>query len=375
MTRTHVKTVSIATNHDQAQLSKGQKAFNNLIKQIEKKRARLAAWEAAVPPYQQKYTSELIPLVESSFGMQVKMVHSLDRVSDQKGLTKPERRKIVDLITGLANQLLAERDDAELKAIYNKHSRSDYDSEEADAMQGMKSALEDMLDIELGDNLDNLSPEELLQRAKAQMDEKQAQEDTYWEAAEARRAKRKKSVKQLAQEAQQQAEAQQISQSIREVYRKLASALHPDRETDPQERERKTALMSRANQAYAKNNLLQLLELQLELEHIDQSSINNLSEERLKHYNKVLKEQLAELEQEIYHLEGRFRGQFKISPFVQVTPETLLRNLAKEISGIQHAIRELEKDLLVIEDIKKLKTWLKGLRRHSAMDFIYDCPF
>ena len=51
-----------------------------------------------------------------------------------------------------------------------------------------------------------------------------------------------------------------MSQSIREVYRKLAGALHPDRESDPQERERKTALMQRVNQAYAKNNLLQLLD-------------------------------------------------------------------------------------------------------------------
>lgn len=35
MTKTHVKTVSIATDHDKLLLSKGQKAFNKLIKQIE----------------------------------------------------------------------------------------------------------------------------------------------------------------------------------------------------------------------------------------------------------------------------------------------------------------------------------------------------
>ncbi len=73
---------------------------------------------------------------------------------------------------------------------------------------------------------------------------------------------------------------------------------------DPQERERKTALMQRANQAYQKNNLLQLLELQLELEHIDQSSINSLSEDRLKY---DLKKQLRELGQEILHVEIGFR--------------------------------------------------------------------
>jgi hypothetical protein len=62
------------------------------------------------------------------------------------------------------------------------------------------------------------------------------------------------------------------------------------------------ALMQRANQAYARNDLLTFLELQLEMEHIHQGAINDISEGRLKHYNKVLKEQLAEPDGEILHL-------------------------------------------------------------------------
>lgn len=38
---------------------------------------------------------------------------------------------------------------------------------------------------------------------------------------------------------------------LRNVFRQLASAVHPDRESDPDERDRKTALMSEANAAYA----------------------------------------------------------------------------------------------------------------------------
>ncbi len=52
-------------------------------------------------------------------------------------------------------------------------------------------------------------------------------------------------------EQRREAEAQQATQSVREVYRKLASALHPDRETDERQREAKTALMQRVNQACA----------------------------------------------------------------------------------------------------------------------------
>ena len=376
MTRTHVKTVAVVTGHDQPKLSKGQQAFNKLIKQIEKKRVQLSDWETAIPLYQQKYASELLPLVKDLMDMQVEFMHSLDRASDHKEMKKSERGVIASLIVDLAGELLASRDDTELKAIYNKHSNSDYDSKEAANIKGMKSMLEDVLGVELGDDLDMSSPEDLFKRVEAQMKEEWAQHHADRQAWEESRPKRKKSAKQLAKEARQQAEEQQISLSIREVYRKLASALHPDRETDLKERERKTALMQRVNQAYEKRNLLQLLKLQLELEHIDQAAVNNISEDRLKHYNKILKEQLAELEQEILHVEDEFTAQFGIDPFEKISPGTIMRDLATEIVGIQHTIRDIKKDVLAFEDIKKVKAWLKKIRRHAIeMDDFDDCPF
>lgn len=375
MIRTHGKTVGIVTGHDQSQLSKGQKAFNTLISQIDKKRARLAAWEAAIPPYQQKYASQLVPLVEDLADLQVRLVHCLEQASYDKGLTKGESRMITGLIVELAGQLLAERDDAGLKAIYNRHSKSDYDREEAAAAKGMKSMLEDVLGFELGDDLDMSSPDDIFERAQAEILERQTQFDADRQAREEGMSRRKKSAKQLAREARQQAEAQHISQSIREVYRKLASALHPDRETDPEERSRKTGLMQRANQAYEKNNLLQLLELQLELEHIDQAAINSISEDRLQHYNKILKGQLVELELEIQHVEGGFRAQFEISPFMDVSPGTIMRHLANDIGGIQHAIGDLKSDLRAFVDIKRLKVWLKRLQHQRRMAEFDDLPF
>lgn len=391
MAKTHLKVVAVASGHDQHKLSKGQQTFNKLIEQIEKKRAQLVDWEAAVLRYQKKYTGELQPLVDDLMDRQVRMVHCLDRASVQKGLSKTERGAIAGLIVDLADQLLANRDDAELKAIYNKHSHSDYDQQEAADIKHMKSVMEGMLGVDLGDDFDANSGEEFLKHIQAKMQEEWAQENAKRQAWEERRPKRKKTAKQLAKEAQQQAEEQQISLSIREVYRKLASALHPDRETDARERERKTALMQRVNEAYEKRNLLQLLKLQLELEHIDQNTVNNIGEDRLKHYNKILKEQLVELEQEIFHVEDGFVMQFGIDPFKKVSPRTVMRHLASEIVEVQHTIRDIEKDMLAFEDIKKLKAWLKKMRRQAAevddfagfddfkdfggFDDLKDCPF
>ena len=374
MLKIQTKALSIVTGKDHPHLSKEQKAFNTLIKKIDEKRASLAAWQEIIPAYQKKYASDFIPLVETSQEMQIEMVHFLDRACDKKGLTSPERRMIHDLISGMAGDLAVERNDEELKNIYNKHSGSDLDKEAAASLNGLKSMLEDVIGVDLGDDLDMSSPEEIFKRAQAHMHEQQTQFEAERQAYEERQAKRKKTAKQIAKESKQQAEEQQTSQSIRELYRKLASALHPDREPDPEERERKTGLMQRINQAYDKKNLLLLLELQLELEHIDQTTINNITLSRLKHYNKILKEQLNELEHEIFVTGDMFKSQFGISPFERLTPSTLMRNLAAEIVGVQQAIRELKSDLLAFQDIKKLKTWLKDMRRRQKMNYL-DCPF
>jgi hypothetical protein len=375
MTRTNRRSVSIAPDHNKANLSKGQKAFNTLIRQIEKRRHHLGAWEAVGPTFQKKYTDELLPIEKICTDLQVKMVHRLEQACDQKGITKSERHTISELITGLAGELIEERDDAELTAIYNRHSRSDYDSEAAAELEDMKSVLEAMLGEELGDDVDMSSPEDLLQRAHAKMEELQVREAAESQAREERRGKRKKSAKQVAAEARQEAKQAQLSQSIREVYRKLASALHPDREPDPDERKRKTELMQRANQAYANNNLLQLLELQLELEHIDQSAINNISEDRLKHYNAILKEQVGELDQEILYVEARFREAYGIPPFIEISPDTVVRNLAGEIAAIRQSVHDLEEDLLMFEDPKALKSWLKSVKRQRAAVDFDEIPF
>ncbi|MHA6885844.1 J domain-containing protein [Ralstonia pseudosolanacearum] len=375
MTKATRQSVSIAPAHNKASLNKGQKAFNNLIKQIEKRRHRLQAWERVMPAFQKQYVDELVPLERAWNALQAKMACRLDEAWDQKGLTKTERRMISELIVDLAGALIDGNGDAALKTIYNRHSESDYDSEAATELEEMKSALETMLGVELGDDLDMRSPDEVLQRAHARIREQQAQQATEDQAREARRAKRKPSAKQLAAQARQEAEQTQMGQSIREVYRKLASALHPDREPDAAERARKTALMQRVNQAYGKNDLLKLLELQLELEHIDQNAIDHIGEDRLKHYNKILKEQLGELDQEVLHVETGFRHSYGIAPFADVSPDTAMRHLAHEITELQHGIRDMEEDLLVFADLKTFKGWLKALKRQQAAMHFDGMPF
>lgn len=358
----------IAGNDDS--LSKGQKTFNRQVQQIEKLRSRLAAWEIASTTCQKKYTRELVPQLESASELQIRLVLGLDCAEQQKGLTHAQRRTLRELIVDLAGSILVDREDEELKTIYDRHCDTDFDSEKEEQLLAVKSVFEEVFGFDLGDEPGLDSPEELMRRAQTQFEKQQASADAELQAREERRASRKKSARQLEKEARLEEASAQINQSIRAIYRKLASALHPDRETDPEERVRKTELMQRINQAYDRQNLLQLLELQLELEHIDRAAISRIDEKSLQHYNAILKRQVAELKEELMRVEMRFRAQFRISPFSDLKPETAVHVLDRDIQSLKRSNREMEQDLRALETPKGVKAWLKELRRRpSAFDF------
>jgi hypothetical protein len=368
MAHSKSKIVRILEPKGQSALSKAQKLFNKLIKKIDEQRKALAEWQTAIPRYQQRYANDFDPLLQTFDQHRVKLVHLFDRAYIDKALTKTDKAKIKDIICPIAAELIANGNE-DLKSIYNKYSETDFDAEADEANEAIKFMMEDMLGVELGEDVDFSSPEKMFEHVGEQMRQKQAEEEKYQQEYEERRSKRKKSAKELAKEARQQAEEQHVSQSIREVFRKLASALHPDREQDPVERTRKTALMQRVNVAYGNKDLLQLLELQLEVEQIDQTTINAISEDRLKHYNKVLAEQSSELQQEIDEVGFSFRARFNFAPSGSLSPMTAMHQLQADIKHIQDDIAMLERDLASFQNIKNLKAWLKTYRISRQSSF------
>jgi hypothetical protein len=346
MTPSNRKIVHIGPTSEHRALSKTQKQFNNLIQKIDAEKKRLLEWQDAVPLYNRKISEDYEVLVESYNTQRIKMAHLLDRAYENKLFKKTDKAKIQHLISEITAELIGKHGKAELKDLHDKHSDVDFDTvkQETDAIAGdfLKTMMEALL-------------QEKLQELKDKESEKQRH-------TEERRSKRQKTTKQLEREARQQQEEQTISQSIREVYRKLTSVVHPDREQNPSERERKTEIMQRVNAAYAKKDLLRLLELQLEAEQIDQSHMNHIAEDRLKYINKILKEQLQELQQEIAQIEYPFKLQMNLPPYAQLSPKSLMQHLAEDIRAIKREISQLREELRAYQDLTALKVSLKGYR-------------
>ncbi len=351
--------------------SKAQKAFNRLIEKIEAQRQALAAWQAFLPQFQQRVAAEVEPLQQRCLAARWSLAMLFDNAHDRAGTTKREQAKLASLVLDLCAELLqsADEEDPALIALHDKHSHASLAERKEEESRFLMDMAETMFGVDLDDGQDLSSPETVRAALHRKMQEQHsAQAELAAQAAAV--PPRRKSAKALAKEAQIAAQAQAATMSVREIYRKLASALHPDRETDDAERVRKTALMQQVNQAYAKSDLLRLLELQIEAEQIDLATLGAISEQRLGHYNQVLAEQSAQLDHEIdaltlpyQHQTGAFGGSLK--------PETLSRTLDGDLAQLRHDARRIEHDLKRLEDRAVLKAWLRGVKvqhRRSGAD-------
>lgn len=380
MTQSKSKIVRIAPKTaGKTTLSAAQKQFNSLTKKIDRQKKLLIEWTETIPAYHQKVEQEFNPLVDALNSQKLEWVRLLDRFYDTPLFKKNDKLKMKHLIREACEQLIPEMNSDELKVLFNKYSDEDYDTihQEVETAVGelMKNLAEGMFNVDLGDDVDMSSPEKF--HAHLQEKLKEQAETQSKQQSEPPVKPRKKTKKQLEKEARQREEEAMASKSVQEVYRKLVATLHPDREPDAQERARKTALMQRVNTAYGKKDLLQLLELQLEIEQIDPAHLSQMADSRLKHFNKILREQLAELEQEIYQIGEMFKLQLNLPFYALLTPKQLMTMLANDIKAVRKDMATVQKELEIFQDPAALKAWLKSYKipKASAQDDFDDLFF
>lgn len=285
---------------DGARLNPAQQRFNQLLAQLGKARAHLADWQQAATGFGHAIQDRLMPADRAVAEAQRRCLQALDALllDPPRGsrLTGRRRATLEAVVLDLCAELLGggETADPEVIAIHDRYSGQSHQELENEREACEREFLEQLArKFGVEESLDReepLSAEELGARLGAEFQARAAAEQAAWAAdPAAQRAERNR------QRARERAEAKRqvdLQASVRDIYRKLVRDLHPDRETDPAERDRKTALMQRINQAYEAGDLLTLLELQFQFEQLDPARLAQLSAERLQHYTAVLREQL-----------------------------------------------------------------------------------
>jgi curved DNA-binding protein CbpA len=177
----------------------------------------------------------------------------------------------------------------------------------------------------------------------------------------------------------QAAEALQFTQSVREVYRRLASALHPDRVPEGPEREAMTALMQQANQAYEGKDLLKLLDLQARLDsHASGDAaqrVMGLSAATLRHYNHLLEQELGELRTALLVEQDQLLESHPgLAPYLlgrtdgKTRAEVLAQAGQDELRELRSQIQQAQASLQALSNAASGRRWLTRQRQQQRVD-------
>lgn len=286
------------------------------------------------------------------------MVLLIDERLGGKSLASPQRQAALSILCSMA-ATLAREGDAEMAALHDRHSRSTLAAQARERSQAMRADIEAALGAQLDGLPPDASAEQILAAGMARLREQQEQADEDKRSrAERRQAKKKARPGQAPSAAQ----ALQLNAAnlLRGLFRQLASALHPDRETDPVARDRKTALMGEANAAYARKDLLALLQLQQHAALSDPLTTGALADEQIAAMTLLLKEQVADLERERAGRQDALAQEFQVPRGLGVTPRTLQMVLLEQEEELEMALDLMRADARLAQTEAGFKRWLRS---------------
>ena len=180
-------------------------------------------------------------------------------------------------------------------------------------------------------------------------------------AKQAHQAKRQQAKQAVIGNSSSGSEVQNTPNLLRNMYRKLASALHPDRARDEAERIHKTALMGQVNAAHDAKDLLTLMRLQLLTQTpespTESAYTTSIPKDKLKQAIQQLQAQLHALRVAWQQMQTSMQEEWDL-PYGNISAKSLQMALRKEAQEFTSHIAYLQSDALWLSDDAFLKNWL-----------------
>ena len=337
-------------------LSAAARAYNLQLTRIDKLKSQLADMDALAQRHRAELHGAVEPLRRQLARDQRALALALDEHLQGKLLSRVQADTARSVLCRLA-RTLAEAGDTAMRELHDRHSPRALAHLKQDAADAMRQRLEAVLGEPLEDDGQALSAEQLLRAGMERLRRSQEEEqERRREATQAKRARKKPGA------VQHEAERHDASTLLRRLFRQLASELHPDRESDPQLRLHKTALMSEANAAYDKRDLVALLQIQARAELTDPDAVHHLSDQRLASLTLLLKAQVAELERERAARQNALADEFDLPEGLSPNANTLQQQRIDQTRELEAGLAQLARDRDQVDDPARLKRWLNALR-------------
>ena len=357
----------IITQKSEKDLSKLQKQFNANVKKINELKQQLKDDGEQLRVIVTRIQSDIIPVEHKHFEKITELVYVFDKHHNDPFFKKKEKAKIADFVVNKSHELIETTGNEDLKILYEKYTKESFDEMDAEAENAtaemMKNMMSSMFGVDFEEGADVSDPQKMQQYMERKMEEKQTE-------TQARKASKKKSDKQIEKEEKIKEEAKNISKAARSIYTDLVKAFHPDRERDETERVRKTEIMKKVTQAYEEDDLFELLRLKIELQGADIESLT-MADEQLKYYNKILKEQVRELEESLWQLRmqgsGPMGGGDLLSRFGG-DEKSMKAKITRQVNKLKNNIRMVEQDILTLGVKENMRRFLKDYQIQEDID-------
>jgi len=309
-----VKDALIVTARAGEALSPAQVQFNKLMKQLENMRVKHQREQKRLDELVVICSKELMPLVDEIHRVNFQMVMlAVDAFKTMK-LTARRREALADLLCGKAHEVVTdstgltdeqvEHMNALIKEVEEPVTEEEMKAridEEFDYMRSMMEGIArqagvrlDLSDLDIHGDPAELE-RKLQERFEATMNEAR-------QPSSSQSGRRKPTKAQIEKEKKQQEADEAKKRDLKSLYKQLAKVLHPDLETDPVRKLQKEEWMKRLTTAHASGDLRELLSIEMEWLGVEASNLASATDEKLKVYCTVLKEQIAEIKMQMRFL-------------------------------------------------------------------------
>jgi hypothetical protein len=341
---------------DKSQLSKLQRQFNSKVNKINTLKKDLAERQALLAQARARVETNLRPLLGQIVEKRIELVKLLDRSYGLSIFRKREKDKISFLIEDISYNLIEAHGVEELIALHDKYAELTHADAVKQAEEEAKEMTQDMfrnvfgMDVDIAD-LDDL--DQLESRMEQQLEEQERERA-------AKKATRKKTKAQLAKEEKMKSDMHNISKASRRVYTDLVKLLHPDKEQDASVKAWKEEAMKEITSAYNRDDFFELLRLRMEYIKEEEKGLDQLPEDQLKYYLKILNEQVRDLEAQQFDFytspDASFYFQY-CGP-----PQQMEQKFGTAKNDLKKELKQLKQDLQNLEEPAYLRAFLKELR-------------
>ena len=341
-----------------APLSAAQQRYNAFLSRMETLSVGLQRLQAWADRHRHDHVQMLYQTAQDTRALRQRLLLLLHEKLQTDALTAQQQRTARALVRRLIGQL-GPGAQPQVQVLTELYRLEEDEQEQAEQAQRLREQIEAALGQPIDKPGQYQTPEDMM---AAGMRQWQHQQQSIEERKASRRAARKARLNPAAQEQTDILQAQARG-TVRTLFRQLASALHPDREPDEQERQRKTVLMSEANTAYERNDLGALLRLQIQAALVGADAASRLADDKLMAMCLLLKEQVAALEDDLAQMEARLTQALCVPVRADLSETVMTQALHSLQADQRHVADSLSADLNRIQSEVELKRWLKEQSR------------